>query len=249
MQDIKRTSDDTRSKNVEEPKSQDTWRRMCKLADKAKQQTEKQIVLSDRATPEKPGLYGGMYRGDGASSSRDYVSYEGYDRIRGKIDEIAGNFMCIAKEDIDELNKLAGSVGLRKVVEALKQKLETDRRAIIFQAIAELGNRTDDFPCLEKAFIDEGHKCPHSENMDYYLPEIAQALVKIGGTKALPALKEIYRHNMSLGLQSCELLKEIGKLEEDGIFSIGSNTYRRMTGWTDLGRMWIEVKCLSAIDG
>jgi len=31
--------------------------------------TEKQIVLSERATPENPGLYGGMWRGDGASSS------------------------------------------------------------------------------------------------------------------------------------------------------------------------------------
>ncbi len=65
MQDIKRSSDDTRSKNVEEPKSPDTWRRMCKQVTQAKQQTEKQIVLLDRATRENPDLYGGKAQGMG----------------------------------------------------------------------------------------------------------------------------------------------------------------------------------------
>jgi WD40 repeat protein len=78
VKEIKRTSDNTHSNNIEEPKSPDTWRRMCKQADQTRQQTaEKQIVLSDRATPENPGLYGGMWKkllgkhDKEASSSRD----------------------------------------------------------------------------------------------------------------------------------------------------------------------------------
>src|SRR5690242_2500671 len=73
--EVKLPSDETRSNNGERPKSPNILRRMCEQVDRnissapssprdtdsvfsSPRRAEKQIVMSERAEPEKPGLYG-----------------------------------------------------------------------------------------------------------------------------------------------------------------------------------------------
>ena len=125
MQDIKRTSDNTRENSVEEPKSPDTWRRMCKLADQTRQQTEKQIVLSDRATPEKPGLYGGMKKsGAGASSSSAVTSEVVYPKLRSMDKYLTREIMPKIEDNRKRDSSLKKEIA--KVEESLKRSCIDD---------------------------------------------------------------------------------------------------------------------------
>ncbi len=241
LNEIRRTPDKTRESNVEEPKSPDTLRRICTQANQAKQQTEKQIVLSDRATPENPGLYGGMWRRDGASSSG---GDRGDSRIIRRIDEISGEDIILCPWHMDKMSELIEDLGARPVIVALKRELEINRKPIIFQVIAKWGNRTEDFPCLERVFIEEGHKYSGFEGWGCGGP-LCGDLVRFGGERATPALERVFRHYESQGYINNNLLDAIAGLKGDGTYRIGSELYKRTTRYEDLGRKIISIKCLS----
>ena len=102
--EIKLSSDNTSLDQIETNKkssgikNNDFMRHLCERA--ADQTRQKQIVLSDRATPENPGLYGGMWRSDGASSSRGSSIERDYDR--GKEHLVRGEYTK-AKESFERI--------------------------------------------------------------------------------------------------------------------------------------------------
>jgi hypothetical protein len=203
---------------------------------------KKQIVLSDRATPEKPGLYGGMRRGSdaGASSSDGSSLAERLEKraekrrleqlVMKEVDEVLGNARVgIDSQDCKNLDKLAKDLGVRTVVEALKKKFETERHQSIIQAIMHLGNPEMDLPFLEEAFIKEGCK-DKWVGPPPGLERTTEAMAKFGGKEALPAIEMVFRHYENQGSISFDLVDIIADLKGECIYRQGSSVFKKEKG-------------------